>query len=93
MYDFRRMTVAERREILCQRWARGFPLHAPPHFHGVAGEYLITAACYEHRPVFDTPEVLSYLTKEALESFQCSRPSLYCLGFSAESLSCAAGRL
>ena len=49
MYDFRRMTLAERREILRQRWARDLPLHVTPHFRGVAGEYLITAACYEHQ--------------------------------------------
>lgn len=43
MYDFRRMTPAERWEILCQPWARGLPVHAPPHLSGVAGEYLITS--------------------------------------------------
>ncbi len=69
MYDFRRMTPAERREILRQRWARGLPLHATPHFSGVAGEYLITAACYEHRRIFDTPEALSCLTDEVLKAF------------------------
>jgi len=58
MYDFRRMTPAERQEILRQRCARGLRLHAPPHFRGVAGEYLITAACYEHRRIFDTPAFL-----------------------------------
>jgi putative transposase len=69
MYDFRRMTPAERREILHQRWARGLPLHAAPHFRGVSGEYLITAACYEHRHIFDTPKALSYFTNEVLKAF------------------------
>ena len=69
MYDFRRMTPAERREILLQRRERGFPLHAPPHFRDLAGEYLITAGCYEHRHIFDTPEALSYLTAEVLNAF------------------------
>src|SRR5688572_16591042 len=69
MYNFRRMTSAERREILRQRWARGLPLHAPPHFRDVAGEYLITAACYEHRHIFETPEALSYLINAVLNAF------------------------
>lgn len=72
MYDFRRMTPAERREILRQRWARGLPLHATPHFHGVVGEYLISAASYEHRRIFDTPEALSYLTNEVLKAFHAA---------------------
>ena len=69
MYDFRKMTPTECREILRQRWVRGLPLHATPHFRGVAGEYLITAACYEHRCIFDTPEALSCLTNEVLKAF------------------------
>ena len=49
-------------DILRQRRERGLPLHAPPHFRDLAGEYLITAGCYEHRHIFDTLEALSYLT-------------------------------
>ena len=68
MYDYRKMTPAERQEILRQRRERGFPLHAPPHFRGLAGEYLITAACYEHRHIFAAPDALSYLTNEVLSA-------------------------
>jgi putative transposase len=46
--------------------ARGFPLHEPPHFAGIAGIYLITAACFEHCPVFDAPDLLSLLQEELL---------------------------
>ena len=65
------MTPAERGEILRQRWAR----LAPPRdseFPGVSGEYLITAACYEYRHIFDTPKALSYLTNEVLKALHAA---------------------
>ena len=69
MYDYRRMTLQERREVVRERHARGFPLHAPPHFRGVTGDYLITAACFEHRPVFAQPPDLSWLLDETVNAF------------------------
>ena len=68
MYDYRKMTSEERQQMLEERRARGFPLHAPPHFSGVSGEYLITAACYEHRPIFQDPGDLSWLVGEILSA-------------------------
>jgi len=68
MYDYRKMTPEERQRVLEERRARGFPLHAPPHFRGVSGEYLITAACYEHQPIFQDPGDLSWLVNEALSA-------------------------
>lgn len=68
MYDYRKMSPEERRQVLQERRARGFPLHAPPHFHGIAGEYLITAACYEHRPIFEHPDDLSWLADQVLRA-------------------------
>ncbi len=66
MYDYRKMTPEERQLVLQERRERGFPLHAPPHFRGVSGEYLITAACYEHRSIFSHPDDLSWLVDEVL---------------------------
>jgi len=68
MYDYRKMTPEERQKVLRERCARGFPLHSPPHFRGISGTFLITAACYEHRPIFETFEDLSYLADEMLTS-------------------------
>ena len=68
MYEYRKMPPEERRRVLEVRRARGFPLHAPPHFRGVSGEYLITAACYEHRHIFEQPDDLSWLADEALNA-------------------------
>lgn len=69
MYDYRQMSPEERRLILAQRRRRGFPQHAPPHFKGVGGVYLLTAACYEHCHIFENPDDLSWLTDESLGTF------------------------
>ncbi|MBI4787276.1 MAG: transposase [Chloroflexi bacterium] len=70
MYDYRKMPPEEREQVLNARRERGFPLHAPPHLRNVAGEYLITAACYEHRHIFEQPDDLSWLTSETLDALQ-----------------------
>jgi putative transposase len=70
MYDYRKMTPEERQQVLKERSARGYPLHSPPHFHGIGGTYLITAACYEHRPIFEHTEDLSYLADELLNALK-----------------------
>ncbi len=69
MYEYRKMTTEERQQVLQQRRERGFPLHAPPHFRGVSGTYLITGTCYEHQHIFENPDDLSWLTDEALDAF------------------------
>ena len=66
MYDSLKMTTQKKQEVLQLRKERGFPLHAPPHFRNVSGTYLITSACYEHRPIFEDPDDLSWLTEELL---------------------------
>ncbi|HXF70396.1 MAG TPA: hypothetical protein VNK89_11380 [Thermoflexus sp.] len=68
MYDYRRLTPEQRAEILRERRARGLPLHEPPHFYGEAGEFLITAACYEHQRIFEGPENLSMLAETVLRN-------------------------
>lgn len=69
MYDYHKTTPEERQYILQQCRERGFPLHAPPHFQGVSGTYLITSACYEHCSIFEAPDDLSWLTDQALDAF------------------------
>ncbi len=75
MYEYRKMTPEERQIVLDERRARGFPYHATPHFKGIEGKYLITAACFEHKPIFDSPDLLSLLKDELLsrlsECVQC----------------------
>ena len=69
MYDYRRMTPEERQAVVRERHARGFPWHAPPHFRRVSGDYLITAACFEHRPIFAEPPDLSWFLDETMRAF------------------------
>jgi len=77
MYEYRKLTREQREELIRWRREKGFPLHAPPHLEGFRGEYLITAACYEHRPIFEDPKMLTELTFSVLEAlknsaFSCS---------------------
>lgn len=51
MYRWRRMTDDQRQEAVRHRQQLRRPWHAPPHFEARTGIYLVTAACYEHRPV------------------------------------------
>lgn len=48
-YEYHRLTEEERKAVLKQREAHGYPLHAPPHPYQVAGRFLLTAANYEHK--------------------------------------------
>jgi len=56
MYQWREMTSEERARILTTRKSLGRPWHAPPHFAQTRGVYMISAACYEHRPIMATDE-------------------------------------
>jgi len=70
MYDYRRMTPEERAHIIKERRARGLPLHEPPHLYGEGGEFLITAACYEYKRIFDGPENLCVLSETILQNIE-----------------------
>jgi putative transposase len=51
MYRWRKMTPAQREETLRQRKLNERPAHSPKHTKTGSGVYLITATCYEHKPV------------------------------------------
>lgn len=50
-YEYRKLTSAERAEVVQERLARGFPPHSPPHPVRDRRHYLLSASCYEHRCV------------------------------------------
>jgi putative transposase len=50
-YEYRKLTVKEREDIVLYRREHGYPLHAPPHPFREAGQYLITATNFEHNPI------------------------------------------
>jgi putative transposase len=49
MYEYRRLNVEQRAELVLQRLERGYPPHSPPHPIRDRELYLLTAACYEHQ--------------------------------------------
>lgn len=50
MYEYRKMTPAQKARVVTDRKANGYPWHATPHFGG-QGAYMVSASCYEHRNV------------------------------------------
>ncbi len=56
MYEYRKLTPEQQREIVEERLRRGYPAHRPPHLAIDQACYLLTAACYEHRPHMHTAE-------------------------------------
>ena len=54
-YLYRKLTPEQQAEIVQYRRSQGHPWHTPPHPHEGARLFLLTGACFEHRPVMDTP--------------------------------------
>jgi putative transposase len=69
VYDYRSMSEKEKKEILRTRRERDYPLHEPPHIDSGPGIFLISSACYEHKPIFDTTDLLTYLRDSVLDAF------------------------
>ena len=68
-YRWRRMTAEQRREVLEQRRSRRLPWHGPPHYESDGKVYLITAACFEHKPIIGiTPRRMAEFEAELLET-------------------------
>ena len=68
MYDYRKLTAEQKREVVEARRRQHSPWHSPPH-REVEGNcfYLVTAACYEHRPIINqTPERMSECEESVL---------------------------
>ncbi len=76
MYNWRRMTLPERAAALRSRQARRVPWHGPPHYEGQSAHYLLTAACYEHRPwIGATPQRMAQFESDLLATLseQCRK--------------------
>lgn len=56
LYEYRQMTLAERKEVLRWRRERGYPLHSPPHPFQQVGWYMLTAANFVHAATLTAPE-------------------------------------
>ena len=67
MYKWRKMTEAQRQELLALRRQLNLPWHSPPHREGDTERYHLTAACYEHRPIIGaTPERMGAFAQDLL---------------------------
>ena len=56
MYDYRKLSLEQRQQLVEERLARGNPPHQLPHSMRGEGFYLLTATCYEHCHHLHTPE-------------------------------------
>jgi putative transposase len=69
-YEYRKLTLEQQEELVAQRKAIGYPLHAPPHPFREAGYYMLTAANYEHARVMESSERRTEFQKRLLLAFQ-----------------------
>jgi putative transposase len=53
-YEYRKLSLKDRKEIVRYRSENGYPLHAPPHPFRDTGVYLISAANFEHKAVMNS---------------------------------------
>ena len=53
-YEYRKLSLKEREEIVNYRRERGYPLHALPHPFREAGVYMISVANFEHRAIMNS---------------------------------------
>jgi putative transposase len=72
MYDYRRMTPEQRRQVVEARQAHGFPFHKPPHPDLGSGWYIITGATYEHRQLFSRSDELTALQRRLFEAINAA---------------------
>jgi putative transposase len=69
MYEYRKLTPEQRRELVQERLARGYPPHSPPHPVRDQPYYLLTAACYGHGCHMDSASRRHELLDELFDIF------------------------
>jgi putative transposase len=69
MYDWRRMSPDERQRVVDMRRRDRMPWHRPPHCqYDTEHRYLLSAACYEHKPIVGQyPERMAECEEQLLE--------------------------
>ena len=69
MYQWRHLSSEQRAAVLAERQRHPRPWHGPPHVVDDSGLYLITAACYEHRPIIGiSPQRMAEFETELLKT-------------------------
>nr|MBC7245287.1 transposase [Chloroflexota bacterium] len=69
MYEYRKLTLQQRRKLVKERLDRGYPPHSPPHPVRDQQLYLLTAACYEHAQHMYLPERRRQVLDALFETF------------------------
>ena len=78
MYRWREMSADQRQAVLLERQLQRLPWHGPPHYERENQHYLITAACYEHRPIVGAnPTRMSTFEQELLSFCEQSCQRVY----------------
>lgn len=78
MYLWRKMTPQQRQDALAERKRLQHPWHGPPHQEDETAIYLITAACYEHKPIIGVdPARMAEFERELLKNAQTSCQLIY----------------
>lgn len=68
-YEYRKLSPKDREKVFAIRKQHGYPLHAPPHPFRDSGNYLITAANFDHVPIMEKPERRTEFQQILLKSF------------------------
>jgi len=71
MYLWRKLNEKQREELLEFRRFNDRPWHSPKHQTNQNGRYLLTAACYEHRPIIGlNPKRLGDFSERLLKTLE-----------------------
>src|ERR1017187_7694636 len=82
MYLWRKLNEKQREELLEFRRFNDRPWHSPKHQTNQNGRYLLTAACYEHRPIIGlNPERLGDFSERLLKTLRthCEEIHAWCV--------------
>jgi len=72
MYNYRQLTEEEKRQLVEERRAQGFPAHSPPHYVAEEHDFLFTAACYEHVAHMHSAERRQLLLEHCFEEAEAA---------------------
>ncbi|MCC3516387.1 transposase [Microcoleus sp. PH2017_18_LLB_O_A] len=69
MYEYRKLTLEERVQLVNERLAKGYPAHSPPHPVRDFEFYHLTVSCFEHKSRINTQERRHQLLDSIFEKF------------------------
>ena len=78
MYLWRKLNEKQRTELLEFRQFHNRPWHSPAHVESQNGRYLLTSACYEHRPILGlNPRRLANFSERLLKTLELHSEQIY----------------